>query len=543
MLSSFGRNCPLVIAALSLSGCAHTAAAQTNAVRLGFGGTGLASIQYGGAEFLSNGDFSVQKVTLRDSAGHNADAPTSPINTTFDATQHKIKRVYPWGAVSCIYAASGNQLNLTIGVQNTSSQTLSGIWLQAMEVKFPQTPQGWAPNYIYMGTNVGSPTVNYANYGTGALVACNTDVTRPLLSGFPGRSSTQVRPLWVCSSNIGWLSPMLDPYINRPIAPGSYDTYTISIRFGSPAAHEKELASDIYAKYAKTYPQTLQWTDHRSVGALFLSTSDPAHHSAKNPRGWFLDPNLDATSPDGAAAFKQKVLDYADNSIKVLKGMNAQGMITWDIEGQEYPHATSYIGDPRLVKTLAPEMDAVADAYFKKFKDTGLKTGLCVRPQQLLHTAEKTEQQDLTDPVAIANLLYAKIAYANKRWGCTMFYVDSNGDPNVPFDPAIFKSVADKLAANKVQVMLMPEHQSTRYYAYTAPYDELRQNVTNTPDLVNAVYPQAFSMIYTADGSIDANHDKLVAAVKHGDILLFRGWYDDPQNAQVKKIYTDAGMH
>ena len=33
--------------------------------------------------------------------------------------------------------------------------------------------------------------------------------------------------------------------------------------------------------------------------------------------------------------------------------MNAQGMITWDIEGQQFRHATTYIGDPRLVETLA----------------------------------------------------------------------------------------------------------------------------------------------------------------------------------------------
>ena len=51
--------------------------------------------------------------------------------------------------------------------------------------------------------------------------------------------------------------------------------------------------------------------------------------------------------------------------------MNAQGMITWDIEGQEYPHATSYIGDPRKVSLLAPEMEPMADAYFAKFRRGG----------------------------------------------------------------------------------------------------------------------------------------------------------------------------
>ena len=72
---------------------------------------------------------------------------------------------------------------------------------------------------------------------------------------------------------------------------------------------------------------------------------------------------------------------------------------------------------------MAPEMDAIANAYFKKFRDSGLRTGVCIRPQQISHTAAKTEQRDVTGADKIVALLYDKIAYANKRWGCTLFYV------------------------------------------------------------------------------------------------------------------------
>ena len=63
--------------------------------------------------------------------------------------------------------------------------------------------------------------------------------------------------------------------------------------------------------------------------------------------------------------------------------MNAQGFVFWDPEGSENPHPITYIDDPRLSKTLAPEFDEITDAYFKVLKDVGLRTGVCIRPTQV----------------------------------------------------------------------------------------------------------------------------------------------------------------
>jgi len=129
-------------------------------------------------------------------------------------------------------------------------------------------------------------------------------------------------------------------------------------------------------------PVRLHWPDRRPIGVLFLASN--FHSSATNPRGWFNDPGLDVTGTNGAQRFRQALLDYTDRSLAILKRTGAQGVIVWDLEGEQFPHKTSFIGDPRLLNRLAPEMAPVADEFFARLRNAGLRVGLTVRPQQLV---------------------------------------------------------------------------------------------------------------------------------------------------------------
>ena len=96
------------------------------------------------------------------------------------------------------------------------------------------------------------------------------------------------------------------------------------------------------------------------------------------------------------------------------------------------------------------------------------------------------------------------------------------------------KRVADRCP----DVLLMPEHKNAAYYSKTAPYAELRGGAVSTPALAREIYPQSFSVINTADGRIDAEYLELQKAVKRGDILMFRAWYDDGSNEKIKALAT-----
>jgi hypothetical protein len=327
--------------------------------------------------------------------------------------------------------------------------------------------------------------------------------------------------------------PSSFPFINRPIPAGGSMEFKIGFRFGAAAASNYALAGDLYQRFATAFPYTLQWTDHRPIAQLFLTSANGTYPT--NPRCWFGDGAVDTTTPAGIAAFQQRVLAFADSSIAICRAENAQAAITWDIEGQQFPQATSYIGDPRLATTLAPEMAGVIDAYFKKFTDAGLKIGMTIRPQQLIlsNDNQSAYQQDAADPGA---LMIQKIQYAKQRWGATVFYVDSNGGPDDPMAPAFFQAVVKAVPG----ILLIPEHSNMEYYSITAPYGQLNMGVTGTPANVLLAYPQAFSVTTISDADVTDNMSALVSSVARGDALFFRGWFDANENPLVQQIYQQA---
>lgn len=239
---------------------------------------------------------------------------------------------------------------------------------------------------------------------------------------------------------------------------------------------------------------------------------------------------------------------YADECIRNSKRLNAQGIIIWDLEGQQMPHATSYIADPRALSRVAPEMDAVADEFFKKLSGAGLRTGLTVRPTRIEPADDGWTQKDVSDQFAEID---SKIEYARKRWGCTIFYIDSNVDfirdetGRILSDPAMSAEGMEKLARKYKGCLLIPEHETDRYWASLAPYNELRLGIGDTPDYIRRAYPEACSVIRVVDGpplSDPAIAKALVRAIHNGDILLFRPWWNDPQTDDIVNIYAQAAQ-
>ena len=512
---------------------------------------GLDSLSFNEQSLLSSpesGELRLQKSVFR--AVLDALLPGSSSRAgTPNEKADTIHLSYPWGSISCSYGKEDDKITMKIEISNTSSEPLNELSIRLMELNFPRIPNGGTleagmfgfgfkgPEWPLGQSPASIPTVAdprfvvplvHVDYGTGALNLCSDDVecamNVPYSANFLARTSY---PLVITCGDI---------------KPGVTKAFNVSLRFGPAGARIQDLSGDVLERYAGKYPFQVNWNDHRPIGAIFLA--GPQINVASNPRRWIVNfGDIDITNDKGKAAFRAALLKLADNSVQVLKDVGAQGMITWDPEGEEFLGAC-YYGDPRLVPSLAPEMEfkndgakSVIDEYFEKFRAAGLKVGVCIRPQGIAMVDGKPVHQAADDEHA-AQILRERIAYAKQRWGCTLFYVDSTATVSGSLNPDVFKAVADA----HPDVLLIPENESMRYFAYSAPLNSyVHHRVTSTPAGARMVYPKAFSVLMAPDGDRPEDHQALVSAVRRGDILLFNGWYSSEGTGKIKKLYEEAG--
>ena len=505
-------------------------------LKVGFGDGGLSSLQFDGKELLHPGPIELTKLTLRHGYPPVPIAMPGEPRISFDPVQHRLRQTYPWGTLSCVYRTENDRLLMDLEIRNTSKDSIFAFSARLLQMQFPSPvkTKGWAHGWPTPSVLTDAPQVVNATWNQGTLALCNEQVDLPL---------------WLnLSANEGNRYDVVCRYEGPPrgaeISAGDWRQFTLSLRFGPQGADPLALTSDLSKRFAEQFPFELKWKDHRPIGCAFLSTTDTKWKT--NPRGWFQDRTIDITTDAGRADFQQRVLKYADTCVRIAKEMDAQGVIVWDIEGQENPHSISYIGDPRLTATLAPEIDPVADAFFKKITDAGLRAGVTIRPTHVVRVPSGKNAWTHRDTENIVEELAGKLEYARKRWGCTLFYVDStvrwdltgDGEFTLHTLPADYMQT---LARRFPDVLLIPEQSSTRHFAYSAPYHEIMQGFTATPPEVRAVYPDSFTALRVAElPLIEKNFDALVKAVQGGDILLYRTWFDDPENEPIKRILQKA---
>ena len=312
---------------------------------------------------------------------------------------------------------------MRIEVSNTSEEPLDDFSIRLMELNFPRVPDGgtleagmfgfgfkgpewplnrWPPSISSVADPRFVVPIVRADFGTGTLNFCSDDLECSV--GIPHTTNP----------SDGTSYPLV--MTCRDIKPGETETFNVSLRFARAGSDTQELSRDVLERYAGKYPSQLNWTDRRPIGAIFLANS--GINAATNPRRWsFNAGNIDISIEAGRRSFREALLRLADYAISLLKRTNAQGMITWDPEGEEFS-GECYYGEPGLVSRFAPEMEfkgngekSVIDEYFEKFRAAGLKIGVCIRPQPVEMVDNKPVHQAADDERAL-QVLKEKIADA-----------------------------------------------------------------------------------------------------------------------------------
>ncbi len=495
----------------------------------GFGDDGLKSIRWGGAELLASGKFFLGPVVMIDANG-NPSRPEGELITKYDPTNKTLSITAAWGTVACKYAMQADRMNLEIAVANKSAETLAELSLTAMELKLAD-PNGHEPNFprlydddfgrMYAPRsfhNVGAPTIIPANFGTGQAVLCNDDPNLPLTLSLDGKGGA-----YRVNLRAGGNRKVFDTvFTTRTIAPGATDTYKISLRIGDAGASPLDLADDVIKAYAKAFGATLKWADRRPIARSFPAGGLPVAELIART-------SMPASAPADANTRRRDMLAKAGGVIANCKALNAQGVIIWEIEGTAVPSVT-YVGDPRQTAWMNPATDLVADEFFQKIRDAGFRVGVCIRPSRVVWNAQKTKlyhsYQVAGDPFTE---LDTKIEYSKKRWGCTIFYIDTNGferatDANSkPTWGLIAPDVWRRLSEKHPDVLLIPELKQPQYYAYTCPYSELDMGARETPEMIRRIWPGAFASIQLEDDDAIEMHDALVKIVQVGDVVMTNG--------------------
>ena len=527
-------------------------------VSVEFSDKGAEKILWEGRNYSAGGPIAIN--AMWDETGAIRNLMGKQLGTTVDAKAGTICVDYTGATLTCTYKPEGNRLDLTVEVTNKTASPCSYFKATVGELALLRRFENKA------ATEGGSKAVdNVRSIGFRRLLAEGADIA---LGNWevskPARVNTDLPtavgyPITLEPPNVPEQPkhPIVEAkhleIARRVIAPGATDRFHLSLSFVPPGTEDSQLCLELLSHIAKERPLLLNWPDRRPIGTFFLANA--YQNWPTNPRGWIFGKGKtnDVTTEEGVKEFGDALLAYADRSIPILKEMDAQGVIVWDLEGGEHYHPVTYLADPRSLKQLAPEMDRFADAFFKKFRDAGIKTGLTIRPTRIVpHPTKpgKWTHAEVPDP---AEEMSEKIAYAKKRWGCAIFYLDSNifnADwitseqkaemKNVPFVLPV--AMMEELHRRHPDVLIIPEWSTPREHTVTAPYASPNLRQRGTPPLVRAIYPRAFSVAMSNRQALEQDWETYSRNVTGGDILLFLAWYNDPGNELVRLIYEEAAI-
>ena len=389
----------------------HVTQNPGNGLRFTQGAKGLTSLKYNGEELLFK-DFGGVRIF----AGPKFTKARGTVYSTNEkptwlSDGNTITQTFSWGRIRAEYVDDASRLTIRLAIKNTSSEDLRSLELKLAVLKFPETPTGAVIDVGMWGnggvSELGSYPMNAGGKDTPPIVAVQSPVA---LINFCQDTNDYDSGLGIPFSADGprrRAFPFV-AYIGA-IPSGGKRNLTYSLRFSPNGPISFAAARDVLDSFARRYPFMLKWDDRRPIGMMFLAASGVQGEQQKvNPRRWMVvnGGKFDMTTPEGRIQFQQGVLKWADNAVKVHLEAGAQGMVTWDVEGQQYPSATFY-GEPHLIGKLAPEMEEevevkviekgqpkmmkmpLVDAYFRKFRDAGLRTGVCLRPQDLKFRPER----------------------------------------------------------------------------------------------------------------------------------------------------------
>lgn len=464
------------------------------------------------------------------------------VQTTFDPATNVLVKTTEWGAVTTTYQPVPHGLRMSVRLSNTTDTPITELNINLFRAdSLGDNQRVSSPTW-----GVEGPPIVYGVGDSGSLVLIQENNDRkPLILDLNETRDAKTQSVSIAGrASLGGNRVILDDVTAaREIPAGGSETLTFVVLVGPTGSDPLKLAGDIIDAYRQANPMGLDWPDRRPIVRLYFGggvSRDQALENLKNPDS--------VTPPPVDEAFRKRVLDRFKSCVAASKAVDAQGVIIWDLEGETFPHATTYIGDPRHIRLLNPQMDLVIDEGMQILKDAGLRAGVTLRPTSVRYLADKNTAGHVHSGVDPFEELDAKVAYAQQRWGCTIFYVDTNffWRPYPPdnkwqsgqLTPELWRA----LQAKYPDTLFIPEFGNPNDFAYTAPYGEADMGLYGTPELVRAIWPQAWRVITIEDADPYHNFERFVNTVREGNALMSFAYGMTHYMVAMQRIYREASL-
>jgi hypothetical protein len=387
--------------------------------------------------------------------------------TELDPKTSTATRRYDWGALKARYHRDGDALRMTLSIQNATERPIASFRIHLAKLALTDVlvdrkgnirPELARNRPVAVALGAGEKDI-YASYET---------FWPPVYFGpeetIEERKGPDIYPL-VVSGNV------LEPEVGELVVPskgiprvpaGETLELEFALRLVDRGTPRHAALASFYEDYRDHLGPMTDWPDNRPAGATYLLAEwgkEPTKAGVDgiNPRRWHFSVKMatvDIFSPQGEDIIRRGMRGLGRSAVGYLDFVGGQGSVLWNMEGAY--HSTGFVGDPRMLPIMNPEMDEAVGDYFEGIKDPGYRVGCCIRhPQPRYSGTDKrgrwTQGVGNVNPnydyvqdnyaekylakyphypwwtvYPVAERLSDKIEYAKKRWGATLFYYDTS---------------------------------------------------------------------------------------------------------------------
>lgn len=491
---------------------------------------------------------------------YTADGVDSGFRTAFPKTNTANKLTHTFRAgtsyelvAESTFTAGQDTLTVDIVIRNNSIGLLTLMDYSMFTLRSPSASMNPASPTTFAAIQADMDQPYGYFYGANWALSAWT----PNYSTWPQLVSAQQAP---GQRNYNWRlslpaqnTPGTKPF-NVP-AGGTWST-TLVFKFSDTQSSEQVMTTDAVAAYRTSFPYLQNYPDRRAWAEWY--TADHTSSTSSNPRGYWLDGSLDASNP---TAFQAAMQAKLNGLLSTMNSLNPkpQGVIIWDIEGQEFQHAMTYIGDPSIMPIISPEMNAVADSIVSQIKAAGYKVGFTLRPMKILtgttlpptcaaspkdvfidtdaaypnrgYRCDSTntwtqvaliDQTALTTVNEVLSNMRTKLEYAINRWGASAFYVDSTVNAG---GGQMTTEIWRTLQAEYPSVAVFPENDRFTTLASAAPFNQARFSLWGPDTSQRLLYPLGYGFVNVQDWNGSTGYLTMLHGVAQGDMISYNGWY------------------